>query len=592
MKKYLIMICAVAAAVCSCDKYGDTIDELNSRLDGVEATRAELLSKVEAMQVLANAKAAETTITSITNTAEGLKVVFSDGKQYIIADGANGQDGKPGDPGKNGEDKIKVTEDATSYTFDFGDGTVITVLKTFTINLEAESFEAPAGSDLAIKYEIAGGDGSEKVIVKDIDGCKVLGVDEEACTINVRASGRKGEHMISVAAIRNSDGKVAEKIVTINSGAREPVALDGAMYGDYADDFGNGTNDYFTQFWKGEIDEDNYFVGEAYSLLFDLLGPATDSFGPLPAGNYVPAEDEDLAEFTFPIGVEITLYDELLENFWLYQLFYGYNTIEELIEDMGYTEEELYSPYYYSGAEFYHQYSSEEGDYDDLAITEGTVSVTLSGSTYTVTMEIVASGEDWTFTYEGEIEGEDHRPLPHNSGCFIYNYGDDIAEGTTDWYMVIGDMNYPEDGLYYITLLGPANGTEIPTGTFEVKDDFSANSVVPGEGYTWYYYADMCWDEASEGTLTIEETSDGVYSFYGEFYDNHWYEDWELFYDGPITYDISDLFEAPAQGVRLTPELGSGKPEIRESPVSMRETVNSYVAKKVKGGKTPWFNHK
>ena len=185
MKRFLIMICAVAAAVCSCDKYGDTIDELNKKLDGVEATQAELLNKVEAMQALANAKAAETTISSIATTADGLKVCFSDGKQFIIADGANGKDGAKGQDGANGEDKIKVTEDATSYTFDFGNGDVITVAKTFTISIEEDSIEAPAGSDVAIKYEIVGGDETVKVAVKALDGCKIVGVDEKAVSLTL-----------------------------------------------------------------------------------------------------------------------------------------------------------------------------------------------------------------------------------------------------------------------------------------------------------------------------------------------------------------------------------------------------------------------
>lgn len=582
------MICAVAAAVCSCDKYGDTIDELNKKLDGVEATQAELLNKVEAMQALANAKAAETTISSIATTADGLKVCFSDGKQFIIADGANGKDGAKGQDGANGEDKIKVTEDATSYTFDFGNGDVITVAKTFTISIEEDSIEAPAGSDVAIKYEIVGGDETVKVAVKALDGCKIVGIDEEACQINVLAAGRQGEHTITISAIRNSDGKVAEKFVTIVSGPRAPIALEGAMCGDYGDYAGNGTNDWFTQFYKGEIDENNYFVGEAYSLLFDFYGPASDVLSALPAGDYVAADEMSIAEFTYLIGTEATLYDELVENFWLYQLFFGYNTIEELIADMGYTDDELYTPSYVGGAELYHQYDDETAE--DRAITDGTVSIAVSGNTYTVTMNIVACDEEWIFTYEGEIELEDHRPKPAEFVATASNWGDDLAENTTDWWIQIKDKNHPENGTYFITLLGPANGTELPTGTFEVKDDYSVNSVVPGEDYTWYYYHDMCWDEASEGTLTIENNG-STWTIYGEFYDAHYDEDWVIDYEGALEYDISNAFEAPARGGHLTPELGN-TPEVRTSPRLMREQVNAYKAIKTRGGRTPWFNHR
>ena len=370
MKRYLLMICAAVALVCSCDKYGGTIDELNKRLDSVEEAKAMLVSKVEAMQVLANAKSSQITIRSIETVADGLKVAFSDGKEYIIADGQN---------------DIKVTDDATSYTFDFGDGTVISVMKNFSFALDSESYEVPAASDVVIKYTINADDGTVHVTAKALDGCKVVSVDEENAEITVRAAGRVGEHLVSLRAIRNSDGQVCEKIASVVSGPRAPIALEGAMSAYYGESVVSGVDNYYTQFYKGDVDEDNYFVGEAYSLLFDFWTPISDIMS-LPAGVYVP--EDTYAEFTFTIGEDTTLRETLEEDLWLYQLFFGVNTVEELAELLGYSVDQLDELMYSAGAELYHQFSSEEGDYEDYAITEGTVSVSLSGTQYSVTMNI------------------------------------------------------------------------------------------------------------------------------------------------------------------------------------------------------------
>ncbi|MCQ2186874.1 MAG: hypothetical protein MJY73_00835 [Bacteroidales bacterium] len=585
MKRFLIMICAVAAAVCSCDKYGDTIDELNKKLDGVEATQAELLNKVEAMQALANAKAAETTISSIATTADGLKVCFSDGKQFIIADGANGKDGAKGNDGKDGEDKIKVTEDETSFTFDFGNGDVITVAKTFTIIFDEDAIECPAGSTCVIKYEISGGDETVTVLAKPIDGCKIVSVDEEACKITVIAAGRQGEHFVSVRAIRNSDGKVAEKLATIVAGPRAPIALDGAMTGYYGEEW-DGSDLYYTQFYKGEVDENNYFVGEAYSLLFEFYAPISDVMA-LPAGMYEAGIDH--AAFTFTQGTNITLRESLEEELWIYQLFYGISTVEELAEMLGYSVDDLDVLSYGTGAELYHQFDDESAE--DYGITEGTVEIALNGTKYTVTMNLVTIDDEWIFTYEGEIEHEDHRHILNNVD--VYNWGDYFSEDTTDWILEISDTNNPSDGTYIIEFLGEAGQTELPEGVFEVSSDFAPNTVLAGEDYSYWYRSGIVWDAADSGCLYIEKTEKG-YLIQGEFEDEWYEEDWSFSYEGPVNYDISGEFETPRHGKSIHDiTVNTRESIVKAEPDVMLQRINAYKSKKAgMSGRIPWFNHK
>lgn len=592
MKRFILMICAVAALVCSCDKYGDTIEDLAKRADGISATSAMLLSKVEALQVLADAKDAQTTISSITNEAEGLKVCFSDGSQYIITDGAagaDGADGKPGAAGPDGQDKIKVTETDIDYTFDFGNGSVITVAKTFMLDLE-DSFEAPAGSDVEIEYEVIADDGSVHVLAKSNDGCKIVSIDEEAGVIVVKASGRQGEHHVIVSAIRNSDGKVNEKVVSIVSGPRAPIALDGASAGDYGDYYESGTNDYFTQFYKGEVDENNYFVGEAYSLIFDFLGPATDVLSSLPEGIF---EASDTYEpFTFEMGVGMTLLEELEESFWIYQLFYGYSTIDELIADLGLTEEELNAVSYASGAELYHQYEDET--YDDLPITEGTVELTLTGAdTYSVVMNLVAGGEDWTFTYEGTIPVEDHRPVVTDDEgydvCTMVNEGGVYENGTTAFFLTFtsstGDLDPIE-----MELFAPEGLSLVPAGEYEVSysyDPFTIGYCCCEDGSMYGLFADT-------GTMTVKCDDNGVYAIKGSFSDEYVGQLWDFSFNGMMSEDISGDFEAPAKNIRNDREIVlNERGTVKPSPRIRMQQINEAKAKmEGKAPKTPFFLHK
>lgn len=85
---FALLCCAVLFVSCS-KNYGDDIDELKGRVSTLEATVISLQSQIDAGAV----------ITSVTPVTDGVKVVLSNGKEFTIQngkDGQNGQDGKDG----------------------------------------------------------------------------------------------------------------------------------------------------------------------------------------------------------------------------------------------------------------------------------------------------------------------------------------------------------------------------------------------------------------------------------------------------------------------------------------------------------------
>ena len=85
---FALLCCAVLFVSCS-KNYGDDIDELKGRVSSLEATVTSLQSQIDAGAV----------ITSVTPVTNGVKVVLSNGKEFTIQngkDGQNGQDGKDG----------------------------------------------------------------------------------------------------------------------------------------------------------------------------------------------------------------------------------------------------------------------------------------------------------------------------------------------------------------------------------------------------------------------------------------------------------------------------------------------------------------
>lgn len=73
----------LSGGLVSCSDYDDDINSLNGRVDGIEKTLADLKAKIEAGAV----------ITAIEETDNGYVIKTSDGKDYPVKNGENGEDG-------------------------------------------------------------------------------------------------------------------------------------------------------------------------------------------------------------------------------------------------------------------------------------------------------------------------------------------------------------------------------------------------------------------------------------------------------------------------------------------------------------------
>ena len=92
-----VLMVISAGVFVSCEDYDDDISNLQTQINDLGSTLTALQSQVQAGKW----------ITSVSSTAGGFTIVFSDGAQYTIEngkDGAPGKDGAAGAPGKDGKD--------------------------------------------------------------------------------------------------------------------------------------------------------------------------------------------------------------------------------------------------------------------------------------------------------------------------------------------------------------------------------------------------------------------------------------------------------------------------------------------------------
>ena len=83
----------------SCKDYDDDIDELTSRVDGVEGQIKDLEAKINAANW----------ITSVTPATGGFTVAFNDGSSYTITNGKDGEAGAAGTEWTISEDGFWVS---------------------------------------------------------------------------------------------------------------------------------------------------------------------------------------------------------------------------------------------------------------------------------------------------------------------------------------------------------------------------------------------------------------------------------------------------------------------------------------------------
>ena len=209
MKRFLLILAAAAALVCSCNNYDDEIDNLENRLDQTESTIEIIKSKVEALNTLLEAISNGISIKSVTPVKDGFNIVFSDGSSYTIVNGGDAQ--------------VNYTDDGSCYTFDFGDGNVVSVGKVgaFAIKPESDIIKLVPGEEKIVKFEVIGGDDSVKFLA-EADAYEVEVADGE---MSVYAD-KVQPGIIILKAIRNSDGATCAIVFTVEKKAIENVTIE------------------------------------------------------------------------------------------------------------------------------------------------------------------------------------------------------------------------------------------------------------------------------------------------------------------------------------------------------------------------------
>ena len=126
MKKVVFFL-AIVFMVTGC--YKDDINDLNEKYD-------KLKEELDAYKTLLQALENKLTVNSITETANGYKVVFSDGTEMQVGNGTDGT---------NAPSIVRIVDTGNTVVFHMSDGTTITVGKTVSEGLYVLS-EGAAGS--------------------------------------------------------------------------------------------------------------------------------------------------------------------------------------------------------------------------------------------------------------------------------------------------------------------------------------------------------------------------------------------------------------------------------------------------------------
>ncbi len=282
MKRYLTILAAAAAIVCGCNKYDDTIADLQNRVDKTEKTVSDLVSKVDALQKLVDAATSGVSITSVTAVDGGFTVAFSDGTSFTVI---NGKDGQAGAAGQDAEG-ITVTEDSLCYNFDFGDGSdIISVAKAgaFAFKIESDVIELAAGTPASIPYVLVGADDSTKIFVESEDYDVEVGDTE----ISVSAA-KVVPGCFILKAIRNSDGATCAFVITVEKKEVEMVTIDltvdNILYNGATVNAKISKQDvyYFCSVMESEYfdyTDPQELVDEIYSIYYSNYGTSYSSYG-------------------------------------------------------------------------------------------------------------------------------------------------------------------------------------------------------------------------------------------------------------------------------------------------------------------------
>lgn len=333
----------------------------------------------------------------------------------------------------------------------------------------------------------------------------------------------------AVTADGDHKASVIVKVATPYDGVVASSA--GAVF--MGDQYDIGYDQVFVYLLSGDVKySDLSLSGKGSALWLDLNLPGTGK-AVLPAHHYTALlEDEQEQAYTFQTGVDLG----------------DYGVIGSLVYE-------------------------NNGKMEYVMVEDGTVDITLDGSTYTVDAVVKSEGKEYKFRYTGAIEvetytgggdggdGGDGEWQTVNLGKltqarFEY-YGD--AYGTNglsdNWILYlyddgvsIGNNGFTGVGDIMMIELDCTVGVKdhIEPGTYPVippteatKSALKPFTTVPGlqnaEGYiygTWYLSSKYSEDAsfagyygATEGSVTVDKTDDDVYSISFEIKDTDYYGD-------------------------------------------------------------------
>ncbi len=179
--------------------------------------------------------------------------------------------------------------------------------------------------------------------------------------------------------------------------------------------------------------------------------------------------------------------------------------------------------------------------------TEGTLSVEKDGSDYVLELRVTFDdGKKARAKYKGKIgliDDSDDTPEIYTtltgdheadlSGCIgtAQFYADYYEVGASNWTVNIDPGTYPGDGFTFDLNCSGAFDEGIPSGRYEVADNYAAGTIYPGYmqygylyGTWWIGYAtadDMTeYAPAISGGIDVTRNSDGTYTFGADFYDD------------------------------------------------------------------------
>lgn len=359
---------------------------------------------------------------------------------------------------------------------------------------------------------------------------------------------------VTITATSNDGGHTATCAVIVSDAK---IIATGAGGYNLGDQWFTGSDNIILYLTTGSVTSSGLSLeGEGTALWLDTNAPKTGNMA-IPAGTYTALLEEPGAgesqDFTFLPGVDMGAWGVV-------------------------------------GA-FIYQRKAGASDAELIMVEDGTVLVTVSGSTYTVNATVVAGGKNYEFSYSGAITvtdgtggggGDDDKYeivemknlAKGEMGFYGQAYGTGMGSNYNNWMIYLADATFDLDQftgtgeLLQLEINTAGSVTrEITPGTYEVftefgPNSFSAFSAVPGfvqDGApygTWYIKDKTALYGATSGTAKVSKSGSN-YTIEFEFKDDEATKPtiFKGSYTGPLSfYDYTkssaSVKKAPAKSAR------------------------------------------